>query len=308
MAIARSSIIKGPGTAQHGSNPVIYSAGDIQSGMEIAQGDVPTAMFGTVDTFPTDRIGKTTLTPAGQVTANMITALYPHLNPTVGASVFGTSDTALKIHSRAGVLLTWLAAAVTKMPDLILSPRKTAFGSMEYTSVLKNNGNPADSNSYYTTASTAWSDATLATADIKRLVYAAAFGDVLASIITADGWVVSFDVRLQPVPVDDIGTTDMYIASVSALARCVPVNLTEADILTAMRIQDTGAALGTSNRRNKDLALTASGLTVTLKDAALIRGGMRWGSTVLRGNELGFVAHRTESSGTFGAIATIAVS
>lgn len=306
--VARSSIIKGPGTAELGTGPVIYSAGDISSVVNLARADVPSGMFGTIDQFVTNKSFRTTLTPAGQITANMITSLYPWLNPTIGDSIFTGTDVPLKLHSKAGVLLTLLASAVSKMPDLILSPRKTALGQVEYMSVLKSNGNPATDEHYYTVASSAWSDTTLATSDIRRLTYVGVWGSIIATIITEDGWTVSFDTSLKEQGIDENGTVDAYLTDVKVMAKCRPVNLTEAAILTALRIQSTGAAIGTSFRRGTDLVITGTGTVVTIKEASLVEGPLNWGSATLRAGEIGFIGHRAESTGTFGALATIAIT
>jgi hypothetical protein len=306
MAIARSAIVRGPGTVQLGTGPVIYSAGDIESAWELSQGEVPSAMFGTVDRVITDKIARTRLTPSGQLTANMVTSLFPHLNPTNGASIFGASDVPLKIHSRAGRLYTLLASAVTKMPDLILSPRKTALGQVEFSSVLKSEGEPTTADHYYTEASSAWSDTSFATADIRRVVYSGAWNSL--TILTEDGWTVSFEVTLEPKRVDQFGTVDMDIVNIVARAKCRPVNLTAAQILTALRVQSTGAAIGGTLRQAQDLTISGTGVAVVLKDTALVEGPIAFGASTLRAGEIGFVANRAESTGTFGAIATITIT
>jgi hypothetical protein len=248
------------------------------------------------------------LTPAGQVTADMITSLFPWLNPTIGNSIFTGTDVPLKLHSKAGVLYTLLASAVTKMPDLILSPRKTALGQAQFMSVLKSSGDPATAEHYYTTASSAWSDTSFATTDIRRLAYAGVWGSSFTSILTEDGWTVSFDTSIKEQGIDENGTVDAFLQDVKVMAKCKPVNLTETAILSALRIQGTGGAIGTSLRQATDLVITGTGVVVTIKDAALVEGPLNWGSSTLRSGELGFIGQRVESTGTFGALATIAIT
>jgi hypothetical protein len=305
--IARNAIVRGPGTTQLGTGPVIYSAGDIESAWELAQGEVPSAFFGSVDRYITDKVARTRLTPAGQLTTAMISSLFPHLNPTIGASIFGAADVPLKIHSRDGRLYTLLASAVTKMPDLILSPRKTALGQVEYTSVLKTSGDPTTADHYYTEASSAWSDATFATADVRRRVYSGSWNSI--TFLTEDGWTVSFDVTLEPTRLDEGGTVDMVITNVVARAKCRPLSTAAADLLTAMRVQGVaGAAIGASVRQAQDLTIAGTGVSVVLKDVALVEAGQAWGAATLRAGEIGFIANRVESTGTFGAVATIAIT
>ena len=311
MTIARSSIIKGPGTIQLGAaGPVFYDSDGIDADVELTTGEVKTSMHGPVDQFVDDRQGKIGFTPVGEIAAADLTALFPHQTPVIGASLFGATDTAAIVHSLAGQKVTFHAAAVTKMPDLILSPGKTPLGAVELTAILKNSGDPADDNSLYTIAAEAFSDTSFATANVKRLVYAGVWTDLLASIITEDGWTVSFDMGIKFQQIDDFGTVDAYLESVTAKAKCKPANLSESDVLGALRLQSTGGARGTSMRQGKDLVITGagSGLVVTLKDAVMDKGPLRWGATDLRPGEIGFTAQRAESEGTFGSLFTVATS
>jgi len=311
MTIARSDIVTGPGTVQLGAaGPVFYDKDGIDAAWEITRGEVLTSVFGKVDEFMDDRLCRIAFTPAGEIASADITALYPHQNPSIGDDIFGASDTACIVHSKAGQKVTFHAAAITAMPDLILSPGKTAFGQAQITAILKNEGDPANDDSFYTVAAEAWSDTSFASANVKRLIYSAAWSTIFTSIITEDGWTLSFDMGVTYRKVDDYGTVKASLESVDVMAKCRPVNLSESDVLDALRLQDTGGARGTSHRQNKDLVITGTGsaLVATIKDAALVEGPLRWGSTDLRIGEIGFIGQRAESAGSFGNLFTITVS
>lgn len=311
MGIQRSNIVQGPGTIQLGSaGPVFYDKDNIEANVEPTNIEIRTSMHGAVDRRFDDRKVVASWTPSGQITSDIISALYPHLDPTIGSDIFGASDTPSNIHSRAGQKVLLHNTAITKMPDLMLSPVKTAFGAAEITALLKDNADPTDANSIYTISAEAWSDASFASANVKTLVYAGVWTDILTDITTEDGWTIAFELGVKPRVIDDYGTVGMLLESVGVMAKCKPANLSESDVFDALRIQDSGAGRGASMRRDKDLVITGAGsaLVVTLKDAALDKGPLVWGSTELRPGELGWFANRAESAGTFGALCTISVS
>ena len=66
---------------------------------------------------------------------------------------------------------------------------------------------------------------------------------------------------------------------------------------------------GTSLTGASDLVITgANGLTVTLKNATMLRGPLQWGNTTLRAGEVAFTAHRAFSQGTPGAVFSVAMT
>ena len=88
---------------------------------------------------------------------------------------------------------------------------------------------------------------------------------------------------------DSQGTIDYTLGGVTVRARCVPLGLSESQILAALPVaKGRGASVATAN----DLVIEAAGgLKVTLKNAALVTGPIQWGTTQLRAGEIGFVAH-----------------
>ena len=295
MATTRQSIIRGPGTVTFGG-ATIFDASGIDAAIDSATFDVPSSISGKLDTIKTDQTGKVTLTPVGNLSEALVALLYPSWlqSPEIGRSLFGTSDQPLVVASRAGQKVTFYAAAVTKFPDLNLSPIKTAFGSVEWTALLSTGKLPTDANSFYAVRAATYADGEPPRDGLTGYHYAGTFG-ALSIPDTVDGWTVSIDAQLDPVTTDSQGTIDYTLGGVNVTARCTPLGLTESQILAALpALSGRGASLAGAN----DLVIAATGgLTVTLNKAALVTGPLQWGTTTLRAGELGFTANIDPSTG-----------
>jgi hypothetical protein len=297
-APSRSTLVRGAGTVQLGAGPVIYDKDGIEAALETTR-----FAIGNVDQRRDDAVVKVRFTPSGAITAAMMASLYPYSSPNIGASIFTASDVSAIIHSRAGKKLTLTAAALTRMPDLYLSAAKTAFGQGELTAVYGNGKLPSDANSLYTLASEAFSDASFARDEHLTILYAAAWGEILADIVTESGWTISFETGVSMYKVDDVGTIDGVLDDVGVMAKCTPVNLSEA-IWDELRAQDEGAIRGMTERQTQDLVITGAddALVFTLNDAALVAGPLRWGRNVVRSGEIAFIGHRLEDTGVYSTL------
>ena len=89
-------------------------------------------------------------------------------------------------------------------------------------------------------------------------------------------------------------------------AKCTPIGLSESQILAELPF---AMRRGASLRGENDLVIAgAGGLTVTLKNATLVTGPLAWGNTTLRVGEVGFVAHRSFTSGVAGPLYSVAIT
>jgi hypothetical protein len=87
------------------------------------------------------------------------------------------------------------------------------------------------------------------------------------------------------------------------------VGISEDDLLGYLNVQGADAALGATMRSGEDLTIAATGgLTVVMKDAALVEGPLEWGNTRLRIGEIGFVGHREITGGVPVALFTVALT
>lgn len=307
MGTTRQNIVRGPGTVKFdGVN--LFDAGGITAEVESSTQAIPSSIAGNLDTIKTDQIGKVTLTPVGEISSALLTLLYPFQTPNPGASIMGSMDKPLVISSRAGTKVTFYNAALSKIPDLILSPVKTAFGSAEFTALLANGKLPTDSNSFFNVETAAYVDGEPGRTGLSGCHYTGTWGTgqgVLSIPDTLDGWTVNFELQLDPVTTDSQGTIDYTLGGLTVRASCTPLGLSEQQILAALPIL---SGRGASTATAKDLVIAAPnpGLTVTLKSAALVTGPLAWGATTLRAGQIGFIAHRAVSSGTLGALYSVA--
>jgi hypothetical protein len=309
MPATRVSLVTGPAKIVRGTG-IVFSQDDIP--VNLIQDTLPiiTSAYGEVDQRALDARIELSFTPEGRWNAATLAFLWPYGNTAAGASIFGTSDTPTTINASDGALHTIIASAVTAMPSLSLSAARTIVGPVTITGVRKNNTAWATADGLYTIAAGAtMTDTTWAPSLVKVQHYTGAWGAVtgFTAIGTQDGWSVDFDLQLDSIVTDDIGTVDMRFRSLGVLARCMPVGPTPAQILTNLQLQDTGAARGRSMATANDLVITGADTTtiVTLKQAALKTAGFRFGATVLREGEIGFFATRPFSSGVQGAIFTL---
>jgi hypothetical protein len=306
-AIDRTTILRGPGSVTYGGQ-TFYDADGITAEWETATGEIPSSVSGPIGTMKTDQKGKVTFTPCGQMNAALLAILFPsaYQNPTIGASVCGSADRPLLVHSLLGTKVTFLNAILSKMPEIRLSPIKTSFGAAEFSAALAKGKAPGDTGALFTTASGATYN--LGNPDPTGIVgvqYAATYGE-LEIEDTAEGWTVTPEITLEPVTTDLLGTIDWTIASVGCTATCTPLGLSEDDILGALPVK---AARGSLLVGDEDLVITGEGgLEVSLHNATLMRGPLQWGNTTLRAGEIMFQAHRSFNQGTAGAVFTVAMA
>ena len=289
MATTRQSIVRGPGTVAF-NGVKLFDASGITAEVDSTTKEIPSSIAGTLDTIKTDQVGKISLTPIGNVSAEILATLFPSWiqKPVIGQSVFGSTDKPLVVSSMAGTKVTFNAAALTKCPDLMLSPVETAFGGVEFTALLANGKLPNETGAFYAVTSAAYADGEPPRDNLSGFHYQGTFGS-LTIPDTEAGWTVTVEPNLNPVMTDSQGTIDYTLGGVTVRARCVPLGLSESQILAALPVaKGRGASVATTD----DLVISsAGGLTVTLKNAALVTGPIQWGTTQLRAGEIGFVAH-----------------
>lgn len=310
--VQRSALLRGPGSMLYGASLKLFSQEDITANVNLTTWRPKISTHGQGAPRLSDAIGEISFTPTGRITADLIAGLFPSgfRNPTVGARVFPASDTALLIHGTDQSKLQFPNAALTKMPDLILSPKVTAFGRAMFTALIKDNTARETAGAFYTSpTAAAWSE-TFTDAQIVAVPYAGAWNSI--NILTEDGWKVSFEIQMEPIVVDGIGTVDFLLTGVTARATCKPVNLSAASLMASLRPE--GLALGSTMRQTQNLVITgaAGGLIVTLYDAAVVDGPAVWAPGSPRSGEIAFEASRALTgeapNTTMGAVFAIAIA
>lgn len=303
MPMYRQNILRGPGALRLGGAgaPWIIPHENWEANVDPKTFDVQTNLGGLLDTRKDDVVGKITFVPLGLVA--LFDVLFPAIYraPDIGASVFGASDTPCLCHSKAGKLVTFHCAALTKPPDLVLSATKTLYGQAEITALVKNNSAPNHDNSFFTLSNAALPALPVNKSHVITWPWSAAWGTTWPEIYAKDGWTVSVEPEIEYVQVDDVGTVDGLLKSVMITAKCRPLNVGEEEILDALRIQGDGADRGASLSLGQTLTIDGA-FTLTINDAILLRGPIRYGSVELRAGEIAFVGQRDTSESLNGGV------
>lgn len=309
MPLQRSALVKGPCKIVRGAQ-TMFSKGDVEIRIIHDEIDVDSSAHGRgIDAVRASRRVEVSFTPVSDWSYR--TTLFPYLDPTIGDRIFGDSDTPLVItgkNASTDNVFTVLASAVTQMPNLFFGVTDTLYGPVTFTGVLGNNMDPDDDDSLFTVGDASYSDTTFDPGSLAQQRYTAAWGAVtgFTSIYGQEGFTVESQLQLEDLKVDG-ALLDMSIVGVNFMARCIPVGPSIDQILTNSRIGGSGNDLGDRNSDNaNDLVITGSGVSCTLEQAALISSGYRFGDTVLRNGEVGFKTTRQFSSGTPGALMTLA--
>lgn len=315
----RSALVQGPAKVVfnapsgaitfHSQGPIAYTIGRRTL-------PITTEMHGQIDVRDQDVNLETSIKPEGRWSAGLISALWPYANSPMGAALFSDTDRTLVLHGTDGALHTWTAAAVTKMPDLLFSPMGTLIGEVGFTGLAGNNLAWSAANRLLTIGTLADSvDATFTVAGIKVQSYSAVLTGLtgFTSFESADGFRVAFALQTSDQSIDSQGVYNKLITGVSVAVRCIPVGPTSAQLMAALKMQDTGAARGRSlDAGGVQLQITgADGINyLTIPHASIETGQFRFGAGTnqLRVGEIAIVATRSFSAGAQQALWTLAAA
>lgn len=315
--IDRSLIIRGPAILQwKGCN--LYTKDSIELKGLIDTFEVETSLHGKVDERARSRKVEVTLTPSGMIDPISLAALFPYGSLPVGSSIFAPStdpahDNPLVILTSVGKKITLYAAAITQMPTLTLAASKTALGRMTFTALRKNATDSTDPLSLYQVETWAWNDP--GTFDRSKVRTGPYLGDWAEAgpwhdFESLDGWQVEFDLALTPIETDSAGLIDMILAGLAVTARCRPLPMLggvgEQELLASLPLQGVNAATSASLSglsSTHDLVIrhgvTPHQFALTLSQAALKEGGLRFGRDDFRNDLCAWVATRAGTAPLF---------
>lgn len=307
MSLARASILRGPGKVKINATEIL-TQGDITFTPNTENAPVNFSHGGVLDSVLSDATLQLDFTPANQITAGILSALFPYGTPVIGSSLLTDADVTAAVVGResASNKITLAAAALSKMPSLRLSSRNpNLFGSnATIVSSVKTGIARSVASSLYTIGTEAWTGV-VTRADIKVGNYSGAWNS-LTFASTVDGWTVDFDAQWTPVTTDEDGTIDWTLEGVTVRASCTPVGQTLA-LLNSMPVYQK--LIGSSLYAANDLVISATGgLTVTLKQAFMVSGPCRWGASTLRHGQIGFETTRALATGEPGAVFSVAIT
>jgi hypothetical protein len=311
MSYTRGSTVRGPALVALGAN-TIRTKGDVKVTLAFETFNIESAEAPIID----ERLSGIPVTidfdPVGEVTSGLLSAMFAPLSAVVGSSLFGVSDTACTITPLSGTdKITFHCAAITKMPDIIISATKTTLGSMTITAILKN--------------ATAWSDAA------ARLTVATVTAPTVAAIDLAtiptnpakikwgatapwttlqsrEGVTITFDMQTEDDVTDEDGLVDKVLSGVTAKATLSPMGCSAAQAITAFALQGTGVVRGASlAARAQQLEIESAvvgGLKVVMPKATLKNLPLLYGRTSPRFGDFEFVS--LPSSGTVATVSIVA--
>ena len=149
MSINRNPILRAPGTVKFGG-ATVFDANGVTCEIESATQGLPSSISGEIGTIKTDQTGKISFIPCGQISAAILAALFPYASAAIGSSACGAADTPCVVHGMSGTRVTLVNCCVRKMPEIYLSPVKTAFGPVELAAALGLAKGPTDAAALYT--------------------------------------------------------------------------------------------------------------------------------------------------------------
>lgn len=292
-------VLRGPAIVIHNAM-AYYVRGDIKVKLARRTFAVETDMFGKIDTRLTSQMKDIEFTPAGEIKS--LAKYYPWgpsnlvaANP-VSSSIF-TGTTV--IHTKAGKTITYERTGVSKMPTLMLSPQKTAFGSMTISALGKIDVQSNTAAAFKAIADSAFADATFDPTAIITGIYNAALGQREApfdAMGARTGFELEPVLELDDVPDDNVGIADRRIISVGWKVRFAPNNLTLAELDEIIQLDGTEGLLpGQSVARGvladegpEDLVITGDPLTVTVKSVGLVSAENGYGAKVDQNGQVEF--------------------
>ena len=232
----RTTIVRGPCKITY-DGATFYSKGGVTFTATNSSFDKDTDAYGPVGKIKTDFQVVVEFEPVGEIEA--LTTLFPYASTAMGASLCGATDKPLVIVS-ASATYTVLNAIVTQIPSLRLSATATAFGSVQFTGLLKKDGDPSNLAHYYTIGVGA---AIGVGFDPNKIIcgpYYCSFPST--ETYSEAGFEVSFDLSMNPVIVDGFGTIDMSLTSLGANLSFIPTGIDGSDIQAELGIA-TGSSL-----------------------------------------------------------------
>jgi hypothetical protein len=217
----RTTIVRGPCKITY-DGATFYSKGGVTFTATNSSFDKETDAYGPVGKIKTDFQVVVEFEPVGEIEA--LTTLFPYASTAMGASICGATDKPLVIVS-ASATYTVLNAIVTQMPSLRLSATATAFGSVQFTGLLKKAGDPSNLEHYYTIGAGASIGVAFDPAKIICGPYYCDFPG--AETYSEAGFEVSFDLSMNPVIVDGFGSIDMSLTSLGLNLSFIPTGISE---------------------------------------------------------------------------------
>lgn len=316
MSYSRSNIKRGRGQIVFGGE-TLFSKTPIEVNWLQRTFKVQAANHGNVDTRDQDRLIEIKFTPAGQITADQLGVLYPHLDAAYGSKALGGSDAAAVIYFEAdNQQLTVHNAVVFQQPDLNLKVGQTPFGQCTLHGLVRDTYEPNASNAYYTLAGVSYpGDADFAATEIKAGLFKAVWGSDApwSEFWSKDGFRVQFGTQLIADGPDGTLTRDYIVGNQVTKVTCNPKGITVAQLSAKLagRFQGSGAPLGSVSMAGAtpdDLIISNSDLYFRLYKAGIDTSMLKASPTEDVTGQMVFFADRSLTAGAGTPVAYLGVS
>lgn len=296
----RTTIVRGPCRITY-DGATFFSKGGVSLAMSNETFDKESDAYGVVGRAKNDLKITVSFEPVGEIEA--ISTLFPYNTILPGASIYGSTDKPLVIVS-ADATYTILAAAITKIPTVKCSANSTAIGSVEFTGLLKKGGDPSLAADYFTKGVGGTVQATgFDPAGIITAPYSATLGGSL-SFMSEAGFDISFDVKMNPVKVDGIGTVDMSFQDIDFTVTCIPTGVADTSFDTYFGSLNAGEELAAVSL---DIStFTVGGINFDSTSVQIMDLQRRFSPNDNRLGQLTLKSKRTVTSGVANPIYTLA--
>jgi hypothetical protein len=298
----RTTIVRGPCRITY-DGATFYSKGGVSLTLTNSTFDKETDAYGVVGRAKTDLQIVVEFEPIGEIES--LTVLFPYGNTAMGASIYGGTDKPLVIVTTDGTY-TVNNAAITQMPSIRCSANNTAFGSVQFTGLLDIGGDPASLADYYSVGASGVIGIAFDATKLITAPYRAVLGGTIGPFFSEAGFEINFDLSLNPVTVDGIGTVDMSLQNLGATISFIPTGISKTSFDTFFGSLDAGEELASST-----LSITTDtggGIDFDCAAVQLIDLQNRFSPTDNRLGQVTLAAKRTFSTGDPVALFTVAAA
>ena len=255
--IARSSLVRGPATVAF-NGVTWYSQGDVSIVIRKLTFDIQVG-GGKIDERVAGYEAEVSFTPSGRLLGLSLFNAFGNL--ALGTQLYTDADLPVVVASAAATW-TFKAGRISKLPSIIASSRKTAFGAMTLKCIVGDGLVPGAADSFLTMSAGA-APTGEASAGIITGGWTLAGGGLGSSFESEDGVTLDFELETSEQRTDSGGLVAEFLTGAKAMASFVPVGKTSAELVTALQLTDAiGSSLSTGG---VDLVATGSGITATLK-------------------------------------------
>ena len=263
--IARSSLVRGPATVTF-NGVTWYSQGDVSIRITKQTFDV-TVGGGKLDERLAGYEAEVSFTPSGRLLGLSLFNAFGVM--ALGTQLYTSADLPVVVSS-ASATYTFKAGRISKIPSIIASARKTAFGPMTLKCIVGDGLVPGAADSFLTMSAGAVPTGE-ASAGIITGPWTIAGGGLGASWETEDGLTLDFELQTSEQRTDSGGLVAEFLTGVTAKATFTPSGIAPSAIVTALQLTDAiGASLNTGG---VNLVATTAGLTATLLGATVTEAG-----------------------------------